>query len=105
MKVGVVGNREGFGYEQVEEVLLLRLQPGDEIVSGGAIGVDSFAEQFAHKHGYNIKVFRPQYPSTRWYFKRNREIAEYCDKIIAFNKKERSGTTNTINIARKLGKE
>jgi predicted Rossmann fold nucleotide-binding protein DprA/Smf involved in DNA uptake len=107
MKVGVVGNRDGWEFWDVERILLKELKPEDEIVSGGAEGVDEFAYFFAKNHNHKITIFEPIFgkPSPERYFERNRKIVDYCDRLIAFNKKTRSGTTFTINRAKKSGKD
>ena len=43
--------------------------------------------------------------SPKCYFKRNEQIVKHSEMIIAFNKKKHSGTTNTINIAKKYNIE
>lgn len=106
MKYAVVGNREGFSKDKVFEELDMRIKEGDVIISGGASGVDSYAEEYAIKNNIEFIIYKPDYsiPSPQRYFKRNLQIVEDCDSLIAFNKKTRSGTVNTINHARRLNK-
>lgn len=106
MKYAVVGNREGFSKEKVFEELDMRIKEGDVIISGGAKGVDSYAEEYAIENNIKFIVYKPDYslPSPERYFKRNLKIIEDCDSLIAFNKKTISGTINTINSARRLNK-
>jgi predicted Rossmann fold nucleotide-binding protein DprA/Smf involved in DNA uptake len=106
-KIAVVGNREGFTYEYVRMILSGQgIGHDDEIVSGGAAGVDSFAEQYAIEKGLNFRLFEPDpsVSSPKCYFDRNKKIVDYADRIIAFNNKDHSGTTNTINYARRVKK-
>ena len=101
--MGVVGNREGFTYMEVKNVLDRYLLM-DTIVTGGAYGVDSHAMRYAKENGLCLIVFYPDYSieSPKRYFKRNRKIVIASDMVIAFNrKKDYSGTTNTINLAKK----
>lgn len=108
IKFAVVGNREGFTYEYIKSTLDdLRICKTDIIISGGAEGVDSFAEKYAKEKGCEIRIFNPDpsKPSPKRYFDRNMRVVVNADVIIAFNKKERSGTTNTINYAIKLNKQ
>lgn len=76
------------------------------IVSGGAKGVDTFAERWAELNLINIKVFKPDYKA---YGKaaplvRNKKIVEECDKVIAFPSEESRGTYHILDYARKLRK-
>ena len=79
----------------------------DIIISGGAEGVDAYAQYFAKEIGAQIRIIYPDpgLPSPTRYFDRNEKIAMMCDKLIAFNREKESGTLNTINHAKKLDKE
>lgn len=107
-RYGVVGNRDGWDFEFV----LARLDElikneGDVVISGGAVGVDSYAHHFARAEGLTMVIHYPDYrkPSPQRYFDRNLGIARDCDVLVAFDKKSgRSGTKNTVSYARKLGK-
>ena len=112
MKMGVVGNREGFTYEDVKKVLDKYKYLGfDTIVTGGAKGVDTHAMRYAKENGLCLIVYYPDYGigSPERYFIRNEKIVKYLvisnlhNMLIAFNKKEHSGTTNTIHIAERYG--
>ena len=48
MKVAVVGSRSLFATD-----IGMYISDGDEIVSGGAVGVDSCAAEYAKKNGLN----------------------------------------------------
>ncbi len=102
--VGVVGNRKEWSYDFVKTILLeLKINKRDTIVSGGAEGVDTHAQRFAKEFGLDIIICypNPKEGSPKRYFDRNKEIVDYCDVIIAFDKKQliKSGTRNTINYA------
>lgn len=107
MKIGIVGNREGFTYNDVRKKLNnFRLIHGaDTIITGGAEGVDSYAMKYAKEYGIRLVVHYPDVvmASPICYFQRNREIVFECDFLIAFNKKEKSGTTQCINTAKRYG--
>ena len=110
MKYGVVGNRFGWTYNRVQEELLeIGITEEDVIISGGATGVDTFAQQFAKTKGCDMIIYYPKYskPSPDRYFDRNKQIAEECDVLIAFDKgsSSGSGTLNTINHAKRNGKK
>lgn len=105
---GIVGNREGWTYKEVKQ----RLQHhnitfNDTIISGGANGVDTYALQFAREIGAKMIIIYPNplLSSPIRYYKRNFAIARCCDELIAFDKKEYSGTLNTVNFAEKLNKK
>lgn len=108
MKITIIGNREGWSYPFVKKKLLeLGVKKTDLIISGGAVGVDQYAQDFAKDIGVQIRIIYPDpdLPSPQRYFERNEKMAELCDKVIAFNLHEKSGTQNTINHATKFGKE
>lgn len=108
MKIGIVGNRKGWDCDFVINKLKeLKITKEDIIVSGGASGVDSFAQCYAKMIGAEFHIFYPdpneQIPDR--YFNRNKKIARYIDKLIAFDKKRKSGTYNTIRKANDFGKQ
>jgi len=104
MKIyGVVGNRWGFTYEQVKRRLdQHNITSDDVIVSGGAIGVDTFAQRYAEEIGAMLVIIYPdpKKESPLRYFIRNVSISLKIDELIAFNNKARSGTIHTINRTR-----
>ena len=109
MKVyGIVGNRSGFTYEQVQAKLQKHnIKSCDVIVTGGATGVDTHVQRYAQEIGCMFVIFypEPKYKSPYRYFSRNIKIANYIDELIAFNKKDWSGTTHTINKVKELNKK
>lgn len=59
MRVGVVGSRSLF---VSDEVIARHLPEGASvIVSGGAVGVDRCAREFARRHGLEYREFLPEY--------------------------------------------
>ena len=106
-KFGVVGNRTGFTYEQVKRRLQTRITPNDLIVSGGAIGVDTLAQLYAKEIGGTILIFypNPKVNSPQRFYTRNIKVARKIDELLAFNKKDYSGTIHTINRTRDLLKD
>lgn len=109
MKYGIVGNRLGwtrqFVFKKLQEH---NITSKDTIISGGADGVDTYSQEYAKKIGAKMLILypKPEEPSPDRYFHRNKEIAETCDALIAFDKgsSSGSGTLNTINHARRLNK-
>ena len=127
IRVGIVGSRRYTNKKKVKELLFeLKQKPHTdvEIVSGGQRdGADGFAKKFALELGMKYVEFPPVHYSwnmhcklsaTKYnkpyyvtnYFKRNKQIAEYSDIVIAFipNGVESKGTMNTIEYAKKFKK-
>ena len=101
MRIAIVGSRA------ITNIDLSRyIANEDEIVSGGAVGVDRCAAKYAQEHGLLLSEFLPQY--TRYgraaTHVRNREIVEYAEKIIVFWDGHSKGAQSVIRYARKLGK-
>jgi predicted Rossmann fold nucleotide-binding protein DprA/Smf involved in DNA uptake len=106
-RIGVVGSREFVNWKQLSAYLDKVCERGDTLVSGGAVGVDSYAQRYARERGLNILIFYPDYVHNGRgaTFIRNKYIAESSDRIIAFYKKgkfQQGGTANTIEWAKKL---
>jgi hypothetical protein len=108
-KVAVVGNQYGWEYEDVNRVLkALDIDNEATIISGGAIGVDSYAQRYAQENGCSIIIHypKPEIALPQRYFDRNKQIAQECDILIAFDKKSgAAGTKNTVAEARKANKQ
>ena len=110
-RIAVVGNRESFTYQYVAQELdkLITKESGDvTLISGGAVGVDSFAQEYAKKNGLKILIIYPKYSSnvspTLSCFIRNEQIVLESDIVVAFTKKDTGGTVNTIKWAKKHNK-
>lgn len=103
MKVGVIGSRT------IININLKDYIPKEttEIVSGGAKGVDTLAREYAMKHNLKITEFLPDYNSygKSAPLKRNIQIINESDMIIAFWDKKSRGTKYVINNCEKLGKK
>ena len=101
MKIAVVGSR-GITVDDIGRYV------GDfeEIVSGGAVGVDSCAEAYARKNGIRFTVFLPEYEryGRAAPIVRNKEIVDYADKVLVFWDGSSKGTLSVIKYAEKVGK-
>ncbi len=102
MKVAVIGSR-GCVVTGLEEYLP---QDTTEIVSGGAKGVDACAAAYAEKAGLPLKVFLPDYHryGRGAPLRRNRQIVEYADMVLAFWDGASRGTRFVIDLCRRQGK-
>ncbi len=102
MKVAVAGSRD-IVIDNLNEYLPPDV---DEIITGGAKGVDDCARKCAAELGIKYKEFLPEYNKygRAAPIIRNKLIVEYADTVIAFWNGKSKGTMSTIEIAKKLGK-
>lgn len=107
MRVAVVGNRDYPDLQKVRD-LIADLPPDTEVVSGGGPGVDTVAVEEAKRRGLLYRVFDPDRDQPSFGLAcqvRNRRIAEYADRVVAFSYRGGdSGTRQTTNRAKELGK-
>ena len=77
----------------------------DEIVSGGAKGIDICAAEYAKSHGLKLTEFKPDYDrfGRGAPLKRNVTIIEYVDRVIAFWDGKSHGTKFVIEECKKRG--
>ena len=105
MKVAIVASRSA---DPSIVSLILKHLPGDtsEIVSGGAAGVDSYAEQVAHSLSLPLRVFAPDYKTfgKTAPLQRNRQIIDYADLVLAFWDGQSRGTAFVVAECVKCGK-
>lgn len=106
MKLAVVGGRNFDDYEYLERELD-KLDDIEMIVSGGAKGADTLAERYAHEHGIKIKIFPPEWEiwGKQACNKRNHQIVDECDQLIAFWDGESRGTAHSVALAVMAGKK
>lgn len=78
----------------------------DTIISGGAKGIDTLAEEYADKHRLSKIILRPAYNiyGKAAPLKRNEEMVRMADKILIVWDGKSKGTLHTINYANKLNK-
>ena len=101
MKIAVVGSRS------ITEIdLSPYLSDCDEIVSGGARGVDACAAAYAKSHNLKLTEFLPQYDrfGRAAPIVRNRQIVDYADQILVFWDGQSKGSASVIQYAQKRGK-
>ena len=101
MKIAIIGSRTitvtNFGNY---------ISKGDELVSGGAHGIDACAAEYAQKNEIQTTVFLPCYEKygRAAPIVRNKQIVDYADKVIAFWDGRSKGTHSVIEYAKKTGK-
>ena len=102
MKIAVIGSR-GLEIEDMEEYLPAEC---DEIVSGGAAGVDSCAARYALSRGLRLTELLPEYKKygRAAPIVRNRQIVECVDEVIAFWDGKSKGTKWVIDHCRRCDK-
>ena len=109
--IGIVGSRRRVNlrvFQAIEKKLLEIYEDSDELVSGGCPkGADSYAEILAKKHQIPIKIYYAQWNKygKGAGFKRNTNIAEDSDVLIATPAEDRTGgTEDTIKKFENRGK-
>ena len=123
-KIGIVGSRAYTNKKNVKDLIFkIKEKYGDdiEIVSGGQKdGADGYAKKYALEFGLKYVEFPPSHYSWNMhcirpigeynkpyyvsnYFKRNKQIAEYSDIVVAFipDGVESRGTLSTVEYAKK----
>ena len=103
MKIAVVGSRS---ITIPINDISIYISDADEIVSGGAVGVDSCAAEYAKRNGLKLTEFLPQYEryGRAAPIIRNKKIVDYADKIVVFWNGSSRGTLSVIKYAEKAGK-
>ncbi len=104
MKVAIVGSRKYPDKAGVVE--FVNSLPKDTIiVSGGAKGVDSWAEHAARMRGMERQIYKPLQSEIIKYgfpvaaFNRNQTIVDNADEVVAFWNGLSRGTLDTIKKA------
>lgn len=103
MKLLIIGSRSIVDFDLEGHV------PEDVelIISGGARGMDTVAEIYADRHGIPKHIIRPQYEryGRGAPLRRNEEMVDLCDAVLAVWDGESRGTKYTLNYARCKGKK
>ena len=101
MKVAVIGSRSITAPD-----LGMYISDEDEIVSGGAVGIDTCAAEYAKKKGLKLTEFLPEYECYGHAapIVRNKQIVDYADKVFAFWDGKSKGTLSVIKYAEKTGR-
>jgi predicted Rossmann fold nucleotide-binding protein DprA/Smf involved in DNA uptake len=106
MRVIIAGGRNFNDYERLKSSCdkILSNQNDIQIVSGNAKGADELGERYANEKGYGLNVYPAEwekYGKSAGY-KRNVQMAENADALIAFWDGKSKGTKHMIDIAKNL---
>lgn len=103
MKILIVGSRS------IKEFDLSEYVPKETelIISGGASGVDSIAEEFADKHRISKLIMYPKYEiyGRAAPLKRNEIIVDIADEVLIIWDGKSRGTKHTADYAKKKNKK
>lgn len=107
MKTIIAGSRTVQEYDAVSEAISESGIEVTEVVSGGADGVDSLGERWATEHDVPVTEFHPDWETYGGYagLRRNEEMVEYADALIAVWDQQSSGTQHVIEEANDAGLE
>ena len=102
MKVAVVGSRN-LSVKNLGKYLPAET---DELVSGGAKGIDACARDYAKSSGIALSEYLPEYSHYGKYapLERNKRIVSCADFVIAFWDGESRGTKFVVDLCRKQQK-
>jgi hypothetical protein len=106
MRVIIAGGRDFNDYDKMVAICdeLLHNDKDIVIVSGMANGADKLGERYAKDRGYDVSYYPARwdkYGKSAGY-KRNVEMAENGDMLIAFWDGKSKGTKHMIDIASRL---
>lgn len=109
MKIAIVGSRTISDTELVIKFILECHEfdlEYDTIISGGARGVDTIAENFAKRYKIKTKIFKPQWDKygKQASFIRNADIIGNCDKCICIWDGESLVTKHDIELCNQMSK-
>ena len=113
MRIAIVGSRNFKDRNFVSNTVSKHINNGDCLVSGGARGVDTWAEEIVPILNSGLlnftitkKIFKAdwdKYGKKAGYL-RNIDIIEYSDFVLAFWDGKSKGTKHSIDLAIKSGK-
>lgn len=107
-KVIIAGGRDFYDHEllgRTMDNLLSNITDEIQVVCGMARGADSVGDVYAAEKDYSVKYFPAEwdkYGKSAGY-RRNEQMAEYADALVAFWDGKSKGTKHMIETARKHG--
>lgn len=114
MKLGIVGSRDFVDYQlfckAIDQFLTewnIDHNDIEFIISGGALGADTLAQQWATDNNHQMKIFYPDWKSHGRAAgpMRNQLIIDNSTHIIAFPSVSGKGTQDSIKKAKKANKK
>lgn len=105
MRIIISGSRAFTDYATLCETVNAAGMAVTEVVSGGSHGVDAMAERWAAENGLPLKRFPAEWEKygRSAVPKRNQQMAEYGEALIALCDGGGRSTTKMISAARKRG--
>lgn len=110
-KIAVVGSRTGINPGYVDTILHMHFRVDEDLcrfsmISGGAVGVDSYAEDFAEYFDIPCEIFLPDWKrhGKSAGFIRNQRIVQECDELICFWDGQSKGAKMSYDLAVKMKK-
>jgi len=108
MKIAIIGSRSITNCD-VEKYIkeYYEFSTIEEIISGGAIGIDTLARELAKKHDKRLIEFKPDYKKLGKAAPiiRNKKIIDRADTIFVFWDGESKGTLFSIEYAKTKDKK
>ena len=106
MKCIIAGGRDFDDYNRLVKIMDKCPYEITEVVCGKARGADSLGELYAANRGYNINRFPADW--DRWGksagYRRNKDMVDVADIVIAFWDGVSRGTKHTIDITKSSNK-
>jgi len=104
-KIAIVGSRDFAKLELVDALIYKLNKDEHEIVSGGAVGVDTQAQNTAILNGFEVQIFYPDWSQGKGAgIARNSDIVAYADDVYAFYDGKSRGTLDSMRKAVAAGK-
>lgn len=103
-RLAIVGSR-GFANLAAVRQFVGRLRPSTVVVSGGARGVDQVAVEAAKARGLAVDIFPADWDryGRSAGFKRNKELVDSVDGLVAFWDGQSRGTWHSVRLAQQRG--
>ena len=107
-RVIIAGTRTFTDYKllcEYADYKLSQIEDSIEIVSGHAKGADALGERYAQERGYKLTLFPAdwkQYGKSAGP-RRNLQMAEYANALLAYWDGKSRGTKNMIELAKEKG--
>ena len=103
MKLLIVGSRSITNFDLSPYIT----ENVDTVISGGAGGVDSLAEQYADLHHLSKYILRPRYDlyGRAAPLKRNEQMVDIADALLVIWDGRSKGTQYTLKYAKKMKKQ